>query len=53
MKDTAEGKRLNGAREMQVPWKKWGPYLSERQQGAVREDYSPNGDDSAKNVSEL
>ncbi len=25
------------------PWKKWGPYLSERQWGTVREDYSPNG----------
>ncbi|HEX2329451.1 MAG TPA: glucosidase [Candidatus Angelobacter sp.] len=27
-----------------VPWKKWGPYLSERQWGTVREDYSSNGD---------
>jgi hypothetical protein len=27
-----------------TPWKKWGPYLSERQWGTVREDYSPNGD---------
>ncbi len=27
-----------------VPWKKWGPYLSERQWGTVREDYSDNGD---------
>lgn len=26
------------------PWRKWGPYLSERQWGTVREDYSPNGD---------
>ena len=25
-------------------WKKWGPYLAERQWGTVREDYSPNGD---------
>ena len=25
-------------------WKKWGPYLSERQWGTVREDYSPGGD---------
>ena len=25
-------------------WKKWGPYLSERQWGTVREDYSGNGD---------
>ncbi|HVV05104.1 MAG TPA: hypothetical protein VHC96_12825 [Puia sp.] len=30
---------------LQTPdWKKWGPYLSERQWGTVREDYSPNGD---------
>ena len=28
----------------QVAWKKWGPYLSERQWGTVREDYSDNGD---------
>ena len=27
-----------------VDWKEWGPYLSERQWGTVREDYSPNGD---------
>ena len=27
-----------------VPWRKWGPYLSERQWGTVREDYSSNGD---------
>ena len=27
-----------------APWKAWGPYLSERQWGTVREDYSPNGD---------
>src|SRR5262249_49707775 len=32
------------AREKQVPWRKWGPYLSERQWGTVREDYSANGD---------
>ncbi|SAK99282.1 Mannosyl oligosaccharide glucosidase [Caballeronia calidae] len=42
--DTAEEKRLNDARVAQVPWKKWGPYLSERQWGTVREDYSDNGD---------
>jgi hypothetical protein len=42
--DVAEQKRLNDARETQVPWKKWGPYLSERQWGTVREDYSDNGD---------
>ena len=27
-----------------TPWKKWGPYLSERQWGTVREDYSDDGD---------
>ena len=39
----AEQKRLNEARETGVPWKKWGPYLSERQWGTVREDYSQDG----------
>jgi hypothetical protein len=39
-----EQKRLNDAREKGIPWKKWGPYLSERQWGNVREDYSENGD---------
>jgi hypothetical protein len=38
-----EQKRLNDARESGVPWKKWGPYLSERQWGTVREDYSHDG----------
>ena len=38
-----EQKRLNEAREQGVPWKKWGPYLSERQWGTVREDYSRDG----------
>ncbi len=41
--DVTEQKRLNEAREVGVPWKKWGPYLSERQWGTVREDYSDNG----------
>ncbi len=41
---TNEAKRLEEAREAKVPWKKWGPYLSERQWGTVREDYSENGD---------
>ena len=41
--DTNEQKRLNEAREAGIPWKKWGPYLSERQWGTVREDYSPDG----------
>jgi len=39
-----EQKRLEEAHEKKVDWKKWGPYLSERQWGTVREDYSPNGD---------
>ena len=41
---TAEQTRLDEAREKKVPWKKWGPYLSERQWGTVREDYSEGGD---------
>ena len=41
---TAESKRLEEARQGKAPWKKWGPYLSERQWGTVREDYSDNGD---------
>jgi hypothetical protein len=42
--DVTEQKRLNEAREDGIAWKKWGPYLSERQWGTVREDYSENGD---------
>jgi hypothetical protein len=41
---TAEQTRLAEAREQKIPWKKWGPYLSERQWGTVREDYSDCGD---------
>ncbi len=41
---TAEQMRLDEARDKRVLWKKWGPYLSERQWGTVREDYSENGD---------
>src|SRR6186713_1683033 len=41
---TIEQSRLEEAREQKVQWKKWGPYLSERQWGTVREDYSENGD---------
>ncbi|HEX6984631.1 MAG TPA: glucosidase, partial [Planctomycetaceae bacterium] len=41
---TAEHDRLAEARANKAPWKKWGPYLSERQWGTVREDYSENGD---------
>ena len=40
----AEEIRLIQARENNIPWKKWGPYLSDRQWGTVREDYSVNGD---------
>jgi hypothetical protein len=40
----AEDIRLQEAREGKAPWKKWGPYLSERQWGTVREDYSDSGD---------
>ena len=41
---TAESTRLIEDREDKRPWKKWGPYLSERQWGTVREDYSEKGD---------
>ena len=41
---TAEQARLDEARDKGVAWKLWGPYLSERQWGTVREDYSENGD---------
>jgi hypothetical protein len=40
----AEQSRLEEARATKAPWKKWGPYLSERQWGTVREDYSESGD---------
>ena len=40
----AEQSRLEEARTKKAPWKKWGPYLSERQWGTVREDYSESGD---------
>jgi len=36
----AEQSRLEEPRTKKAPWKKWGPYLSERQWGTVREDYS-------------
>ncbi len=39
-----ERQRLDEARDKRILWKKWGPYLSERQWGTVREDYSDNGD---------
>jgi hypothetical protein len=40
---SAEQGRLDEARRENIPWKKWGPYLSERQWGTVREDYSEDG----------
>jgi hypothetical protein len=40
--ETAEGRRLAAA-AAGAPWRAWGPYLSERQWGTVREDYSPDG----------
>ena len=39
-----ERTRLQEARSQKTPWRKWGPYLSDRQWGTVREDYSNNGD---------
>ena len=39
-----ERSRLNEARNQTTLWKKWGPYVSERQWGTVREDYSEGGD---------
>jgi hypothetical protein len=41
--EATEKRRMNEARERVAPWKKWGPYLSERQWGTVREDYSSDG----------
>ena len=43
MRDDQESNRLQEARTGKAAWKKWGPYLSERQWGTVREDYSPDG----------
>src|SRR5690348_9552715 len=40
---TAEEKRLQEDRSRKANWKRWGPYLSERQWGTVREDYSAYG----------
>ncbi|MGA8012661.1 MAG: hypothetical protein WB949_09565 [Candidatus Acidiferrales bacterium] len=41
---TTEVQRLQASDDREVHWKRWGPYLSERQWGTVREDYSANGD---------
>jgi len=40
---TAEERRLEEARTRAAHWRRWGPYLAERQWGTVREDYSPHG----------
>jgi hypothetical protein len=40
----AERERLRQAANIDAPWRRWGPYLSERQWGTVREDYSESGD---------
>ncbi len=40
---TAEDERLREDVARKKNWKRWGPYLSERQWGTVREDYSPDG----------
>ena len=39
-----ECERLQEFKSKKKNWKKWGPYLSEREWGTVREDYSPGGD---------
>jgi hypothetical protein len=44
MRTNPETLRLQETRTNNIPWKKWGPYLSERQWGTVREDYSEGGD---------
>jgi hypothetical protein len=41
---TTEHKRLEEDKNGKIKWKKWGPYVTERQWGTVREDYSENGD---------
>ena len=41
---TKEEKRLIEDREKKAYWRRWGPYLSERQWGVVREDYSADGE---------
>ena len=43
MDELAELRRLEEDRRRDKNWKRWGPYLSERQWGTVREDYSPHG----------
>ena len=43
MNITAEKKRLAESEQRNKHWKRWGPYVSERAWGTVREDYSPYG----------
>ena len=43
MRGNPETIRLEETRTSKIPWRKWGPYLSERQWGTVREDYSQDG----------
>jgi hypothetical protein len=43
MNSTTESLRLSATKNHQAHWRKWGPYLSDRQWGSVREDYSPHG----------
>jgi hypothetical protein len=42
--DRAENRRLQQDQRREQNWKRWGPYLAERQWGTVREDYSADGD---------
>src|SRR5664280_1320166 len=39
-----EKERLHSLKSNESLWRKWGPYLTDRQWGTIREDYSPNGD---------
>jgi hypothetical protein len=43
MESTAERERILAAERRTAHWRRWGPYLSDRQWGTVREDYSPDG----------
>ena len=43
-KNCPETERIRASAAREANWKRWGPYLSERQWGTVREDYSANGD---------
>jgi len=42
-RSTGEHRRLADTQAREGDWYRWGPYLSERQWGTVREDYSPAG----------